>query len=132
MKSKVGCLWVAAFFLFFLFACASGPPRRAVQTIRPLEGNIMSVNEKAKTLTLQTTMGAKETLIFNDETRVTLQGARRAISDIKTLEGVRANYIVLPDGTLLIKDIVISYSVARCNCRNCQCPITKGCRVIRY
>jgi len=103
------------------------------EDLRPLEGTVQNLDTASKTLTITTAMGQTEKLSFADDLVVTRQGDKKALGDIRNGEGVRISYATLPDKTLLAEQVMIGYYVAHCSCGSaCACPLSRGCRAVRY
>ena len=104
------------------------------QTPRMVNGTVKSVNEPSGTVTITTPMRKAETFRVNANTRIQKKNENRSLKDLEhAKEGVKIDYVNLPDGTLLAKKVAIGYSVSRCSCgSNCACPLSRGCRAVRY
>jgi hypothetical protein len=103
------------------------------QYTRPIEGQVKSLDHSSRMLTIVTSMGDTELLRVTDDTKVQLGETERSLDDLSPMEGVRIDYLNVSDGTLLARKISLGYSVAYCSCgQNCGCPLSRGCRTIRY
>ncbi len=99
---------------------------------RKVEGWVLKVDRKASKVTIRTSMGQQEILAFDSEVKVVKKGTPLTLRDLKEGESVMIEYNSLP-GKPMSKSISVGYSVARCSCgSNCSCPLSRGCRVIRF
>ncbi|MDP2736376.1 MAG: outer membrane protein assembly factor BamD [bacterium] len=108
--------------------------REAAQylAIRNAEGWIKKIDKKARRITIKTSMGKQETFLFDSDTKVNKKNASLSLKDLKNDESVMIKYNSLP-GKAISKSILLGYSVSHCSCgSNCSCPLSRGCRVIRY
>lgn len=141
MKRSTAASFCILVFALAIIACTSRSTvsRQSIQRtppsqiVRPLEGTVQSIDTTSKTLTIRTSMGQTENVRFAEDTLISRQGARKTSADIHTAEGVRISYVNLPDRTLMAKEVMVGYSVSHCSCGNaCACPLSRGCRAIRY
>ncbi len=97
-----------------------------------VEGWFQKVNLKAQNVTIKTTMNQQETLSYDNDLKVHRKGNPLSFKDIKNGESVMVEYNSLP-GKAISKTISVGYSVSHCSCgSSCSCPLSRGCRVIKY
>lgn len=103
------------------------------QNSRAIEGTIKAVDKSTRTITITTSMGEKEDLRFNNDTSYQKKGENRSVDDLISSDGVRIDYVNLPNGKLLVRRVSMEYSVSYCSCgSSCGCPLSRGCRAVRY
>lgn len=103
------------------------------QDARPIEGTVESMDHRTRTLRLRTSMGQTEDLRVSEDTLIQQEGKQYPLSSVTESEGVRIDYVNLPDGRLFAKQIALGYSVSHCSCGDsCRCLLSRGCRTIRY
>lgn len=97
-----------------------------------LEGWVEKVDKSAGLITVKTAMGQQETLYLDEVVGVRRQNHALTVEDVKPGESVSITYQSLPD-KLLVREIAVGYTVSFCSCgSSCTCPLSRGCRVIRY
>lgn len=110
---------------------AAAKTRQYLSTQR-LEGWIQEVNRNAGTLVLKTSMGNREVVYLARDVKVGRKGDALSLQDVRSGESVMIEYQSLPNKPVG-KTISVGYSVSHCSCgTSCSCPLSRGCRVIRY
>lgn len=105
---------------------------RQYLTVQKVEGWVKKVDARARNVTIKTTMGQQEILSFDSEVKLSKRGAPLSLRDMKDGESVMIEYNSLP-GKAISKSILVGESVSHCSCgSSCSCPLSRGCRVIRY
>lgn len=133
---KALCIFGAG--LTFVCACAPFashqiPPPIVSHQVQMVGGQIRSVNAFDSTFTITTPMGQEESLRINDKTVITRGGSRITPKDISRGDHVRINYVPQKGGWVVVEQIQVGYYVPNCSCGSgCRCPLSRGCRVVRY
>lgn len=105
---------------------------RSYLTEQRLEGWVQKVDISSNTFTIKTAMGKQEILSLDQETQVNEKDKILSVENLKNGDSVSIQYLSLPK-KLLSRKISIGYSVSHCSCgASCTCPLSRGCRVIRY
>lgn len=73
----------------------------------PYRGKIASVDQAAKTFTINTKSGQSRVFTVNDETRIMKDGAPAMIGDLAAEQMVRGQYMKNDDGTMVAKSVMI-------------------------
>jgi hypothetical protein len=96
-------------------------------------GSVKAVDTEARLVTITTAMGAEERILVDERTSVSRSGVGAGLKDLSGGQNVKIDYVRQPDGSVLAKSILIGYYVAHCSCgASCSCPLSRGCRVLRY
>ncbi len=105
---------------------------RSYLTEHRLEGWVQKVNRTSNILTINTAMGNEEVLLLDQETMVKEKDKILSVKNLEKGDSVSIEYFSLPN-KLVSRTIMIGYSVSHCSCgAGCTCPLSRGCRAIRY
>ena len=106
------------------------PKVRQYLTVQKVEGWVQKVD--LRVVTIKTAMGKQEVITYDSDVKVNKRGKPSTLKDLKNGESVMIEYNSLPDKAVS-KTISVGYSVSHCSCGDsCTCPLSRGCRVIRY
>lgn len=96
-------------------------------------GSVETVDLLRNWLTITTPMGKREMIRLDENTQVYRGGVKRSISDLGRGADVKVDYVMQPDGRVRAQAITIGHVVPSCSCgTNCSCPLSRGCKVVRY
>lgn len=124
MKSFITAVSLLILIVLFIAGCA---------TTMMVGGTVKRVDLKSNTITITTPMGEEEAIQINKDTKITKEGIQRSIDDLRRTGDHVQIYYLRPDSSVLAKSIIVGVIVPRCSCGyGCPCPITRGCKVIRY
>lgn len=73
----------------------------------PYRGKIASVDQAAKTFTINTKSGQSRVFTVNDETKIMKDGAPAMIGDLAAEQMVRGQYMKNENGTMVAKSVMI-------------------------
>ena len=137
MKGSKNSVWCFSLALLALTAgCAPTeipPAPIGIPPTRMVGGSVNSVDVSRSTLTITTPMGQQEVIHVDEMTQILRAGTNRSLGDLSTGDAIRVDYVSQPDSSVLARTITIGYLVPRCSCgASCGCPISRGCKVVRY
>ncbi len=118
------CYLVLFSVLLFTSGCAG--------TLR-VYGTVRNVDRLARTVTINTSMGDREVLDVSNKARISKKGTMLSLEDLSNGEDVLIYYGKEEGGKVVANKILVGRSVPHCSCGySCTCPLSRGCRVIRY